>query len=90
MEGDAKNTTACGEQSRTDDKRGLECRHGGCKHFRVIYPRPTWVGRSMRRRGGRHVGTRMRTVWQTGGVGGRADATAGRGTAANAVRRNGP
>jgi len=27
--------TACGEQSRTEDKRGLECRHCGCKHFRV-------------------------------------------------------
>ena len=34
MDGDPKKTTldpaACSERSRTDDKRGLECRHCGC------------------------------------------------------------
>ncbi len=30
----------------TDEKRGLECRHCGCKHFRVVYTRPTWGGRT--------------------------------------------
>lgn len=45
------------------EKRGLECRHCGCKHFRVIYTRPAWGGRIMRRRGCRHCGKRM-TTWE--------------------------
>ena len=45
------------------DKRGLECRACGCKHFRVIYTRPTWGGRIMRRRECRHCGRRM-TTWE--------------------------
>jgi len=39
------------------DKRGLECRHCVCKHFRVVYTRPTWGGRIMRRREYRHCGS---------------------------------
>ena len=39
MEGNVKKTTlgpaASGERSRTGDKRGLQCRHCGCGHFRV-------------------------------------------------------
>ena len=48
------------------DRRGLECRHCGCKHFRVIYTRPTWGGRIMRRRECRHCGKRM--TWERAGA----------------------
>lgn len=44
------------------DSRGLECRHCGCKHFRVIYTRPIWDERIMRRRECRHCGKRMNTI----------------------------
>ena len=46
------------------DKRGIECRHCGCKHFRVIYTRAVWGGRIMRRRECRHCGRRV-TTWET-------------------------
>jgi hypothetical protein len=49
-----------------DEKRGLECRHCGCKHFRVVYTRPTWGGRIMRRRECRNCGRRM-TTWEKPG-----------------------
>lgn len=45
------------------DKRGLECRSCGCKHFHVVYTRPTWGGRIMRRRECRHCGKRI-TTWE--------------------------
>jgi hypothetical protein len=45
------------------DKRGLECRHCGCGHFRVVYTRQTWGGRIVRRRECRHCGKRM-TTWE--------------------------
>ena len=38
----------------TDDQRGLVCRWCGCTHFRVVYVRPTWGGRILRRRECRH------------------------------------
>jgi transcriptional regulator NrdR family protein len=47
------------------DKRGLECRYCGCKHFRVVYTRPTWGNRIARRRECRHCGKRM-TTWEHG------------------------
>jgi len=49
------------------DQRGLVCRHCGCKHFRVIYTRPAWGGRLVRRRECRHCGKRM-TTWEKTGV----------------------
>ena len=49
-----------------EDRRGLECRYCGCKHFRVIYTRPTWGGRIMRRRECRHCGKRV-TTWEKAG-----------------------
>ena len=49
------------------DKRGLECRYCGCRHFRVIYTRPTWGGRIMRRRESRNCGKRMTTWERLGG-----------------------
>jgi hypothetical protein len=49
------------------NKRGLECRYCGCKHFHVVYTRPTWGGRIMRRRECRHCGKRM-TTWERAGV----------------------
>jgi hypothetical protein len=49
-----------------EDKRGLECRWCGCRHFRVVYTQPTWGGRIMRRRECRHCGKRM-TTWEKPG-----------------------
>jgi hypothetical protein len=46
------------------DKPGLECRWCGCKHFRVIYTRPTWGGRILRRRECWHCGNKLNTVEQ--------------------------
>ena len=54
---------ACPEQSREEDRRGLQCRYCGCKHFRVVYTRPYWGSRIMRRRQCRHCGKRM-TTWE--------------------------
>jgi len=45
---------------------GLECRDCGCKHFRVIYTRPYYGGRIMRRRECRNCGKRM-TTWEKAG-----------------------
>jgi len=42
-------------------KRGLSCRWCGCSHFRVIYTRPGWGGRLIRRRECRNCGKRMTT-----------------------------
>ena len=53
-------------QPHTDDQRGLVCRWCGGKHFRVVYVRPTWGGRIMRRRECRHCGKRMTTWERTG------------------------
>jgi len=49
------------------DKRGLECRYCGCKHFRVVYTRPTWGNRIMCRRECRHCGRRL-TTWEKAGL----------------------
>lgn len=48
-------------------RRGLECRACGCRHFRVVYTRPAWGGRILRRRECRHCGRRM-TTWEQAGV----------------------
>jgi hypothetical protein len=48
------------------EKRGLECRWCGCKHFQVLYTRAAWGGRIMRRRQCRHCGKRM-TTWEQAG-----------------------
>jgi transcriptional regulator NrdR family protein len=50
-----------------ENKRGLECRWCGCKHFRVIYTRPAWGGRLVRRRECRNCGKRM-TTWEKAGM----------------------
>ena len=58
------------QQTATDDAkktRGIECQHCGCKHFRVIYTRPAWGGRILRRHECRHCGRRMTTSEQPGG-----------------------
>ena len=46
-----------------EDRGGLECRHCGCRHFKVIYTRPWYGGRIMRRRECRNCGKRM-TTWE--------------------------
>lgn len=43
--------------------RGLTCARCGCRHFRVIYTRPAWGGRILRRRECRHCGKRV-TTWE--------------------------
>lgn len=45
------------------DTRGLECRHCGCKHFRVLYTRRGSGSKLIRRRQCRHCGKRM-TTWE--------------------------
>jgi hypothetical protein len=50
-----------------ENNRVLECRYCGCKHFRVVYTRPTYGGRIMRRRECRHCGKRM-TTWERAGA----------------------
>jgi len=59
--------TQFSEKGNRDD-RGLCCRYCGCRHFRVVYTRPTWRGRIMRRRECRHCGKRMTTWEGAGGV----------------------
>lgn len=49
-----------------EDQKGIACRHCGCQHFHVVYTRPTWGGRIMRRRECRHCGKRL-TTWETTG-----------------------
>ena len=50
-----------------DDQRGLVCPKCGCSHFYVVYTRPTWGGRIMRRRQCRHCGKRITTWERMGG-----------------------
>jgi len=45
----------------SSDQRGLVCPKCGCKHFYVVYTRPTWGGRIMRRRECRNCGRRIVT-----------------------------
>lgn len=53
---------------RAATKRGLQCPRCGCGHFRVLYTRPAWGGRLLRRRECRHCGRRMTTYEQTAGA----------------------
>lgn len=41
---------------------GIECRHCGCRHFRVVYTRPGARRGIVRRRECRHCQTRITTV----------------------------
>ena len=59
--------TCQGVSGSLENKRGLECRACGCKHFRVVYTRPTWGNRILRRRECRHCGRRITTWEKTGG-----------------------
>lgn len=56
-------TTQPSTMALPTEKRGLKCRHCGCKRFRVVYTRPAWSGKIMRRRECRHCGKRM-TTWE--------------------------
>ena len=47
------------------DKRGFECISCGCRDFRVLYTRPVWGGRILRRRECRHCGRRITTYERT-------------------------
>jgi transcriptional regulator NrdR family protein len=53
-------------QAGTKHDYGLQCRHCGCKHFRVVYTRPYHGGRIMRCRECRLCGVRM-TTWEKAG-----------------------
>jgi hypothetical protein len=46
----------------TQDKRGLECRHCGCRHFWIVYTRCGWGGRLIRQRECRQWGKRITTA----------------------------
>lgn len=45
----------------TDEKRSLECRRCGCKHFQLLYTRQLRGGRLLRRRQCRHCGRLVTT-----------------------------
>ena len=47
------------------ERRGLECRVCGCRHFEVLYTRP-WPGGIMRVRRCRHCGKRLMTRERAG------------------------
>jgi len=49
------------EKKTAPEKRGIECPRCGCKHFTVIYTRPTEGLRIRRRRECRHCGRRITT-----------------------------
>lgn len=53
-------------ENATKEKRGLERRACGCRHFRVIYTRRASGGRIVRWRECRHCGRRM-TTWEKAG-----------------------
>jgi transcriptional regulator NrdR family protein len=59
------NPQANQKDRKAEDQKGLECRHCGCRHLRVVYTRPAWGGRIMRRRECRNCGRRM-TTWERG------------------------
>lgn len=50
-------------KKKLEGSRGLQCRHCGCRHFRVIYTRRAWGGRVVRRRECRHCEERI-TTWE--------------------------
>jgi transcriptional regulator NrdR family protein len=47
------------------EERGLRCPKCGCGHFRVLYTRPAWGNRLLRRRECRHCGRRITTYEQS-------------------------
>lgn len=53
--------TGVKDEQKAKDQRGLEYRHCGCRHFRVIYTRPGGGGRIVRRR------EPVRRIWAEGG-----------------------
>jgi DNA-directed RNA polymerase subunit RPC12/RpoP len=61
-------TKATRPEQNPEGNLGLACRHCGGKHFRVVYTRPSWGGRIMRRRACRNCGKRM-TTWERSIVG---------------------
>ena len=58
-----RSTKATGRRKTDQKRKGLECHACGCRHFLVVYTRPTRDGRIMRRRECRHCGKRM-TTWE--------------------------
>lgn len=56
-----------GQAEEQQQVKGLACQHFGCRHLRVVYTRPAWGGRIMRRRECRHCGRRV-TTWEHGGL----------------------
>ena len=44
------------------EQRGLVCPKCGCRQFYVIYTRPAWGGRVVRRRECRYCGKRVTTT----------------------------
>lgn len=51
------------EKPSEEEDRGIRCRECGCGHFRVVYTRPAWGGKLVRRRECRHCGQRI-TTWE--------------------------
>jgi len=53
------------DKGQNASKRGMECRHCGCAHFRVLYTRRALGGRLLRRRECRNCGRRVTTYEQS-------------------------
>jgi transcriptional regulator NrdR family protein len=51
---------------RPDEQRGIVCAKCGCQHFRVVYTRPGWGSRIIRRRECRNCGWRVTTYERAG------------------------
>jgi transcriptional regulator NrdR family protein len=50
-------------KNQPDNARGLRCRQCGCTHFFVVYTRPGFGGKLVRRRECRNCGKRL-TTWE--------------------------
>lgn len=48
---------------RLSEQRGIQCRHCGCRHFRVLYTRAKVGAAIQRRRECRNCGARI-TTWE--------------------------
>ena len=60
------------DDHQQEEDRGIECPACGCRHFHVLYTRPTPSGRIQRRRECRNCGRRLTTVEHVVGPGTRS------------------
>ena len=62
MKGKPSSPTAAAVPTQSHvDQHGLVCPSCGCRHFEVLYTRPAYGGKLLRRRACRHCGRRITT-----------------------------